>query len=462
VLVSFGAITSVLWLSLQYLTNPDVAFWLDAAFLGRGDRQRSTSTPQTLKEIQSNLTQAKLGAGQPIILKQDFALRSGLTTAAELALPVLVKDETTDCSAPCQRIQQLRIYRSLRLPLPIRMFQRDAYFRLTEVIPLQGPSAAELLAMDQNPLVSAGSDQPLPLTQSEVYNPAPQPGLWLRLIGLRTQGSGVSTYGQVFYFNPIRERLDLMANWVSPPGEVPQWQQVTGDALPELVVNQTVGIEPQYTVYQLYMTDGAASQLRPILLTEPAFEDNAYTDALTLARGGLWTPAQQMLTQVKQNSPKRWSAAAQAQLDYIQLHANVTQAHANQPSASTVQRILGYLVNGSWQPALAVLRSDRAARSEVREMLLSDSGRLASRIDTALKITPADSSIIAWGAMLRLIRNSETQAIAWAQQQANGNAATLDSVKTLIKFLNQTEPEPLNKPVLKSSPLPSTEISEVR
>jgi hypothetical protein len=439
---SFGVVATVLWLSLQYLVNPDVAFWLDHELFGAArSRHTEVSTPQTLDEVQAALGKTGLTAGQPIVLKSDFALQSSeVKTASDIAMPILEKAKAIEgCSDPCQNIHQIRIYRSLQLPWLIRLFLSKPYFRLTDVISVQGPTGADLLALDQNPLVSAGSDQPLPLTQSDVYNPAPAPGLWLRLTGLQSQGSSVSTYGQIFYFDPRRERLNLMTNWVSPPGEVPQWQQVTGDNVPELVVNQTVGLEPQYAIYRLKMADGVASQLRPIVLTEPALESRAYLDGLTLAKSGLWTPALELFQRVKQDSGKRWNQDAQAQFDYIQLHSRVTQAQANQPSASTVQRILGYLVNGSWTPALDVLQSDRSARGEVREMLLSDTGRLGNRIDTALKVMPSDPSVIAWGALLRMIRGSDAQALAWTQKQASGKAATVALVKKLFKLVNQPD-----------------------
>ncbi len=472
---SLGFFAATLWLSLQYLVNPDVAFWLDHELLGiTHPRQTEASSPQTLDQIQTGLTKEGLTAGQPIVLKSDFALQSEMKTASDIAMPILKKDAAgaaqqgaSGCDEPCESIDQLRIYRSLQLPGLIRLFLSKPYFRLTDVIAIRGPSGADLLAPDQNPLISAGSDQPLPLTQSDVYNPAPQPGLWLRLTGLQTQGSSVSTYGQIFYFDPRRERLDLMTNWVSPPGEVPQWQQVTGDNVPELVVNQTVGLEPQYAIYKLKMTDGVAHQLQPITLMEPALDAPAYLDGLTLAKSGLWTPALTLLKQSKQDNSKRWNPAAQAQLDYIQLHANVTQAQANQPSASTVQRILGYLVNGSWSPALDVLRSDRSARAEVREMLLSDTGRLANRIDAALKVSPGDTSVVIWGALLRMVRGSEAQAIAWTQRQSNGRTATVKLIQKLFKQLNQSDALSTPKTVAPSpkgaaaspSPIPKVLVS---
>jgi hypothetical protein len=459
----FGAIAGLLWLSIQYLINPDVAFWLDHGLLGSTrSRQGSREQPLRLKKIQSALKAEGLFAGQPMILKSNFTLQPGLGNAATIAIPVS-KGTDAACRETCGGIQQLRIYRSLQLPFLIRMFQGDPYFRLTDAIAIQGPSESDLRTLDNNPLVSQGSDQPLPITQSEIYERAPEPGLWLRLVGLQTQGSSVSTYGQVFYFNPLGERLELMLNWVSPPGEVPQWQQVTGDGQPELVINQTVGLEPQYGVYQLQFANSVAHQLRRLTLDEPAFESPAYTDALTLARSGLWTPAETMLKQVKQNNPKSWNATAQGQLDYIHLHARVTQAQAAQPSASGVQRIMGYLINGSWTAALNVLQSDRTLRPELREMLLSDSGRLTNRIDTALRVMPGNADVIEWGALLRLSRNSSESAITWTQQQSRGNGATVAKVQKLLKQMEQ--PKPAIKPTAspnatpKPKPKPSPQSS---
>jgi hypothetical protein len=467
---SFGVLTGLLWLSVQYLINPDVAFWLDHGVLGTVQtRQVSGQQPLRLSKIQSAIKAEGLVAGQPLVLKSDFTLQPGLGTAANIAIPVSKGADA--CREPCGGIQELRIYRSLQLPFLIRMFQGSPYFRLTDVIAVQGPSESDLRALENNPLVSLGSDQPLPITQSEIYERAPQPGLWLRLVGLQTQGSSVSTYGQIFYFNPTGERLELMLNWASPPGEVPQWQQVTGDSQPELVINQTVGLEPQYGVYRIQFANGVAHQLQPLTLNEPAFDSPAYSDALTLARSGLWTPAEAMLKQVKQNNPKDWGTTAQGQLDYIHLHARVTQAQAAQPSASGVQRIMGYLINGSWAAALNVLKSDHTLRPELREMLLSDSGRLTNRIETALKMMPGDPNVIEWGALLRLSRNSKESAIAWTQRQSKGDSATVAKVQKLLKQMDP--PKPTAKPtptpklspqviqpkVLQPSPSPSVEPS---
>jgi hypothetical protein len=449
---SFGAIAGLLWLSIQYLINPDVAFWLDHSVLGAAHPRQSRQQPLKLSKIQSAIKAEGLLPGQPIVLKSDFMLQPGLGTAANIAIPVS-KGADEGCRETCG-IQQLRIYRSLQLPLLIRMFQGDPYFRLTDMIAIQGPSESDLRNLDNNPLVSLGSDQSLPITQAEIYERAPQPGLWLRLVGLQTQGSSVSTYGQIFYFNPTGERLELMLNWVSPPGEVPQWQQVTDDNQPELVLNQTVGLEPQYGVYQLRFANGVAQQLQPLTLTEPAFAGPAYDDALALARSGLWTPAETMLRQVKQNNPKSWGTTAQGQLDYIHLHARVTQAQAAQPSASGVQRIMGYLINGSWTAALNVLQSDRTLRSELQEMLLSDSGRLANRIDTALKMMPGDPNVIEWGALLRLSRNSKESALAWTRQQSKGDGETVAKVQKLLKQMDP--PKPVVKP--SSTPKPSPRL----
>jgi hypothetical protein len=106
------------------------------------------------------------------------------------------------------------------------------------------------------------------------------------------------------------------------------------------------------------------------------------------------------------------------------------------------------LINGSWAAGLNVLQSDRTLHPELREMLLSDSGRLTNRIETALKMMPGDPNIIEWGALLRLSRSSKESAIAWTQRQSRGDSATIAKVQKLLK---QMDPP---KPAIKPTPTP--------
>jgi hypothetical protein len=452
------AIAGALWLSIQYLINPDVAFWADSSVLG----QRSVSNaqaeqPKSIAKIEDGLRQDGFQAGPQLTLKTQFGFPRGMNTPETLLIPVF----PTACTSGNCSITELRQYQALRLPFLIRLFQAQPLFRLVQRISIQGPSESDLVSLEQNPLLSGGSEQSLPITQMERYDLAPNPGVWIRLTGIRSQGSGTSTYGQIFHYSPDRDRLRLMLNWLSPPGDFPRWQEVTGNTQPELVINQTIGNEPQYQVYQLKTTNGEASQLQPVALDNLVLSDLNYQSGLRLARSGLWSDALEFLNRAKGAVPE-WKAEAQAQLDVVQLHAKITQFQAAQPSSSNAQRVLAYLVNGSWKPALQVFQSDKAASLEVKEMLAADSGRLRNRVKTALEIQPGNAEAIAWGALLKQASSPTVQAIAWAQQQPQSTSTSLNLAKQSLLQMDRAEraanfqPAPPPKQSPTSSPSPTS------
>jgi hypothetical protein len=433
-----SAIAAAFWSSVEYLVNPDVAFWADSYLFDRPSVSNAQAEkPKSTAEIANRLRQEGLQVGPELTLKTQFGFHRGMNTPESLLMPVL--STHSNCSSPpCQSITELRQYQALQLPLLLRMLQAQPLFRLVQRISIKGPAESDLVSLDQNPLLATGSDQSLPITQMERYDLAPKPGVWLRLTGLRSQGNGTSTYGQIFYYSLARDRLNLMLNWISPPGDFPQWQEVTGDTQPELVINQTVGSEPQYQVFQLKTNNGEASQLTPITLEYGVLSDPNYRSGLRLARSGLWSDARKYLQQARENSPD-WRSAAQAQFDVVRLHAKMTQAQAEQPSSSTAQRVLGYLVNGSWKPALQVFQADKAASLEAKEMLAADSGRLRNRVKTTLDIEPENIEAIAWGALLKQANSSTVQAIAWTQQQSRGSGSALTLVKQVLLQMDRAE-----------------------
>lgn len=439
-------IVGLAWFSVQVIIDPDVAFWLNQ-FLPTTTPPQQTAAyqPQTLEQILKRLRDQSQPPGQPIVLATGQDVQRHLSTATDILIPIYDRD----ClNLSCQRIQALYVYRSLRLPALLRALQRRRYYRLIDQVIVKEPTESELVSLMGHSQWIAGTSQPLSLSQLERYYPAPQPGAWLRLIGLRTQGNATATYGQVMYFHPDEARLILMLNWGSPKGAVPQWQQVTGDRQPELVVDQTVGLEPQIVVYRLHLSPRGDLQMEKISLARPAFADPVYARSLLLARSGLWTSALKQLQLIKQSQRWRWSAKAQAQLDVINLHAQVAQAQAKQTSASTVQTIVALLVNGEWKSALGVFQSPDTDPAEVRELLLADSGRLSSRVETFLEFYPQDQDAIAWGAMIRHLQDNSQPALAWAQQKMGKNKAALQSIQTLLKRLDQptlTPKEPLPK-----------------
>ncbi|MEO0376522.1 MAG: hypothetical protein AAF329_18245 [Cyanobacteria bacterium P01_A01_bin.17] len=432
-LLSVGtALAAIIWLSWLALSNPDAAFWL-SRFLPSSE---ATDTPQadqprTLEQIQRHLNTADRLPGTPIILTADFSLRSPLKAANDFLIPI----SSQSCKgSPCPKLAELRVYRSLKLPYPLRLFQGERYYHLLDRVTVEGPTEAELIKLVQHSdLVSRSYS--LPLTNLQQYTSAPQSGAWLRLSGLKTSGSSTSAYGQVFYFHPEKGYLGLMLNWASPKGAFPVWQQVIEGGEPELLIDQSVGLEPQFAVYQVQAAPTGTLQLRPIQLSQPAFKHPVYTQSLALARQGLWKPALNLLLTVKKAQPQKWSPQAQAQLTLIERHAQVTEARARESSASPMQRILAYTVNGSWQGALTVFEDQKTRPEDVRAMLRSDAGRLKGRINATLAVQPRQKDAIAWGAMLTHVQRGPSAAIAWTRQKAPGDQALLKKVQTLLERL---------------------------
>lgn len=458
-LLLVGITTTVVglaWLSYQVITDPDVAFWLNQYLPTTKGKQTAAHQPRTLQQILKRLQDQKQSPGKPIVLAADSNANSPLTATKDILIPTYNK---SCAQGPCQQLQSLQVYRSLKLPSLLRLFQGKRYYRLLDRMTVRGPTEEQLVSLARNPRLVTGSTQPLNLSRVEVYNPAPKPGAWLRLTGLRSEGSATATYGQVLYFHPDEARLVLMLNWASPSGESPQWRQVTGDQRPELVVKQTVGLEPQYAVYWLHPAPTGDLQVEHISLSKPTFADPGYTQSLLLARSGLWSPAQKRLLTVKKQQSRRWSPKAQAQLDYINLHAAIAKSQAQQISASRVQTIVARLVNGEWSAALKFFQSPQTDPVEVRALLAADPGRLFARVEAFLKVNPKNQDAIAWGTLMRHVQDDPKTALVWAQQRTGKNKAALETIKKLVKRLDQPRYTPKEAP---AKPKPQPDVPKVK
>jgi hypothetical protein len=430
-----AAVVALMWLGWEAIANPDVAFWLNR-FVPTATVQ--PNQPQTLAQIQQRLSTPDQRPGTPVILAADFSLNSSLQSANDVLIPV----SRRFCSGqPCQQLADLYIYRTLQLPYPLRLFQGERYYHQLDRLPVEGPTESDLMKLVQHSDLVART-HPLPLTNLQRYEPAPQPGVWLKLSGLKTSGSATSAYGQVLYFHRDAGRLGLMLNWASPRGAFPVWQQVVEGGSPELLIDQSVGLEPQFSVYQTHAAPNGTLQLHPIGLNQTAFQNPVYTQALALARSGLWKPAQNLLLTVKKKQPQKWSPSAQAQLTLIELHARVTEARARESASSAVQKILAHTINGDWGTAISVFEDPKTLPEDVRAMLDSDSGRLMERVEATLAVQPHHKDAIAWGAMVIHVQQGPAAAFAWTRQQTAASSTTLPKVQQLLQRLETPTPQP--------------------
>ncbi len=207
---------------------------------------------------------------------------------------------------------------------------------------------------------------------------------------------------------------------------------------PELIVNQTIGMEPSFEIYQVKPHNFVHSpvQLEPISVTEPVLEDSHYRSALLLARSRLWSTSLKWLQSFQQRSPQQWSAATQAQLDLIRWHALATQNQAEGSWSSPGQQILANLIDGRWERALTVFESSVEASQETLGVLKTDKGRLENRIKASLRVSPDKLAVKSWGTLLIAAQQGQSAAIAWLKKQPHTTTKDIASIQILIQRLD--------------------------
>lgn len=442
-----GVAFAGVWLGLRLTVDPQAAMWLQHLLPEWTDIPIDRAQAiLTLSEIRTQLEREGRIAARPVSLSSSEG-----SNAAEpgLLLPVMV--EPNRCRRFCQQIVELRVYE----PIPPAYTPRGdrTYYRLVSQLSIAGPTEAFATA----PLVPGMPDQPpstrtLPLTELRRFEQnAPDRGVWLNLFGKWKQGDRRIAYGQVFHYNRDRQHLSRMLQWTSPARQLPVWEQFTGDDTVELVVDRTIGLEPEFAVYQLqprnFLPDPI--QLVEISLNQPAHSDSTYRDALLLARNGLWSLALEKMRSAKQQLKRSWSASAQAQLDLIEFHAQIAQTQAEAAWASPSQQVLAQLIDGRWEAALQVLEAQNGRAEEIATLLETDSGRLWKRVETALRVQPDNDSAKIWGVLTLALQQDRDAARTWLQQQDSPlDSDSRDRLDTLLEQLgtNVLEARNLSQP----------------
>ncbi|KAM3098513.1 hypothetical protein ACKFKG_05645 [Phormidesmis sp. 146-35] len=449
-----GLVAGSAWLSVQFIVDPRSVVWLNQYLPAGAKIPVGADEPRTLAEVQAALKKAGLTTGDPILLERSN------TKATDLLLPVLKRKE--NCDLNCDRITELRVYRPVNNS---RGRSRDTVQMISQmnVDELEESFVVAPIAKARPGYQSA--DRALPLGTLQRFEDKTTPwGTWLNLSGQMDAGDNAVTYGQVIHYNPDRIRLSVMLRWTSPPGEPPTWQKPAKGNPSELSVNQTVGLEPDFQVYQLRSRKGSDPVLQPIDLKKPALENGAYVDALYLAQNGLWSTALEILQSVKQRNPSEWTLAAQAQMTLVEKHAQVTRSQAEKPWVSAGQQALVNLTDGRWFRAQQLLQNPTDL-NEVASLLKTDSGRLWKRVSAALRINPVRQDVQTWGALILAARQSRSSAIAWLKKQPQERPTSRAQIIKLLSQLDSSELEPdielPPSPTPKKSPRPSNKPVKV-
>lgn len=423
-----GFVISSTWLSAQFMIDPRSVVWMNQYLPKQAKIPISAwDDPKTLREIQAELRKAGLFAGDPI--RVETAVK-----AQQKQIDLLIPVYRPSADGGDDHLTELRAYRLVFNPTPHKK-EALQFVNQIEVRELREDFVTEPLVRAR--ALNPSSDRPVPFSTVQRFeNYAPRNGVWLTLNGKLQQGDYSIAYGQVVYYNPTTTAMSVMLSWTSPDGETPSWQTVPKGRPAEFVVNQTVGLEPDFQVYQLRSVKrkNIPFQLQPILLSQSGLreENGAFVDALFLARSGLWSNALDYMQSVKRQVGKDWTINAQAQMDLVARHAKVTKTQAEQPWANTGQQVLANLLDGRWERAAQFVQNPTSDRSEILDVLKFDPGRVQKRIDAALTIDPARSDVQLWAALRLASQQGKPNAIAWlAKQPQNSGTRRAQTVKLL-------------------------------
>ncbi|HEY9838250.1 MAG TPA: hypothetical protein V6D27_15270, partial [Vampirovibrionales bacterium] len=336
-------------------------------------------------------------------------------------------------ASPCQALAEVRVYRPVFNP--DNPSDPQPYYQLLNKLEVTGPDPSAIVPTLTETEAATFSVGPQPLTRLDPFENAPELGNWLNLHSDRTIGKRKIAYGKIIHYNPETFHLSEMTEWVSPEGHLPSWQDISGGEDPELVIDRTLGMEPQFQIYQLKPVQFFLNPIRleEISLIEPVLSSRAYRDALLLARSGLWSAAWELMASIKQDSSgASWPQAAQAQLDVIRYHAQITQNQANATGMQPPQQILTALMDGNWKKALEVYELQLKMGDEMASLLTDEKVILWNRIETAVQVNPAQADAKAWGALVLAARYNDSEAVAWFEEQAQNTAQLRDRIYNLL------------------------------
>ena len=441
-LVSIGAIvTGSGLLSAQFILAPKSIAWVNDYLpealqvpLQEWDR------PQTLADIKQTLQTADRKVGDIIEFDNHDRL-----------IPVL--QTVYNCVAKCDRVSEIRIYRPAKANGPKRDQPNYRLVAQLEVGAVQDWIISNSLAQSENGS-SETSDKALPLeTYQAMDSPETNTGTWFNLIGKSQQGEYAITYGQLFHYDVRTAQLRALTQWSSPNPDRPiTWQQITGSATPELVIDHSIGLEPYLQAYQVSLQ--GTPDIALISLTQAASTDPEARSALKLANVGLWSLAADRLKHLK-SSGGDWNSNAQTQLDLIAHHAKLTQDQARQSFSNVHQQVLVRLMDGQWQEALKVLEKDPLVQADVRESFKTETSRLWKRLSVAIDDDPNDPILQAWTAMIMLDRDGPARTKIWLAKQ-EGSSDRIRALAILAPDLlppkPKVEPQADEKPIAPPDP----------
>ncbi|MEM9002855.1 MAG: hypothetical protein AAGE59_04915 [Cyanobacteria bacterium P01_F01_bin.86] len=433
----FGAgsfVSLCLWISAVFILSPYPPRWLAQA-LPYLAKNWSDHPIQSWESIEAELQLQGRLAG-------DLTNLANLSQDPQLdnlrLLPVL--GQRSACTRNCQAIVELRLYEIARQE------DQELSLQLLDKLAIQGPPEEQVVdPVWQANARMGGSTHPLPLLDVKSLHKQGLPGVWLTLTGRwQHQGSPI-LYGQVLHVDLQTRRINSLLNWSSPPGRLPIWQNLDNQGLPELIISQSIGIEPRFSLYTIANTTAAvAIRLKEISLNKLSFpqttQTTQYHNALFLAQQGLWSDAQEQLTQLKTQLAQQWSQELEQQLQLVTLHARISQSQAERIWSRPGQKLLALLLDGQWETALDMMGTSQSFfETAVLPLLRQDSSRLWQRLTASLQVNPTEKAAQIWGALLLLAKEDKEAAFKWLTE--NQGSVAQQEFKALVDKVQPDPPE---------------------
>ena len=359
-------------------------------------------------------------------------------------------------------MKELRVYQKIGNPIG----KRPLYQMILKQ-EVRGPSEYFVTA----PLVGTfteapGLVRPLPLGRVERFgSEAPKEGVWLNAHGRRSQGNVTILHGYILHYNPERNYLGILLKWTSPAGKLPEWREIVGGGTPELAIDRTIGMEPDFQVYQVQPWEFILDPIRlaAISIREPVSDAAAYRDALRLAENGLWSDGyRRMAAFIAENAGDRPALQTslqtmQAQMAVMALHKEFTQQQADAEWVNPGQQFLALAIDGRWQKALEVFQASWENQREIARLLQRKNPRLWRRVRAAQRVEPKRWEVKTVGALAVAASKGQKAALQWLQKQPHTDGKAIATAKAFLKTLEgaieNAEPAYANQPA-PASPAP--------
>ncbi len=397
---------SIVISGIRLIVDPYSENWLKSAFPSLGPTD--ASPVQTLEDIQEEVQARGLTLGTAV----RWPVSNNRT---DWIFPVLRRPNScTLGEAQCATTVALRVYR------PESGLNGESLYRLVNEINVQGPEEAFVTT----PLLGTASqvasvDRPAAISKLTLFETPYDDRPWLMMEGRQKFGTTNIRYGQIFYYNPRSATVSTVLSWTSPADRAPYFVDLDGTGADEVVVDQTVGLEPKLQGYTFINNE--PPQLKEISLLTSTYAEppatSTYEKALQLGRSGVWSHALQMMKSARDTLGNDWTPAAEAQLNLIAAHAQVAHDQTERNWSSRRQQMLAYLIDGQWERALSDLENKPISYQRLLDQLKPDFNRLWRRVQAHLDIHPTDEAAQVWGALLVTARQNPEAAEDWLKEQ---------------------------------------------